>query len=155
MLKLQTSDWQDYFLKTKAIYLQTLKLEHCKYHKFVTYPNPLISFFESIFCFLLRRINLMFGKIWVYVFSKLLSFTIFLVVVVDICLQSMQVMANWVQRLMCIVLAFLCLKLLAGGNAYLISPLLHKKKSTLLNGWAHSYTLPFILLQSNILIQLS
>ncbi len=59
MLKLQTSDWQDYFLKTKAIYLQTLKWEHCKYHKFVTYPNLLISFFE--FFFLLRRINLMFS----------------------------------------------------------------------------------------------
>ncbi len=61
MLKLQTLDWQDYFLKTKAIYLQTLELEHCKYHKFVTYPNPLMSFCEYVFFFLLWRINLMFS----------------------------------------------------------------------------------------------
>ncbi len=62
MLKLQTSGWQDYFLKTKAIYLQMLKLEHCKYHKFITYPNPSISFCEYVFFFfLLGRINLMFS----------------------------------------------------------------------------------------------
>ncbi len=61
MLKLQISDWQDYFLKTKAIYLQMLKLEHCKHHKFVTYANPLIRFCEYVFFLKLRRINLMFS----------------------------------------------------------------------------------------------